>query len=739
MKPIFLVLAFLWSVPCWAQNFTSPGAPITPLSFVPAEQPKRRTSFALPTISLLSPATEPKAKNSVRLVERLAAVRSAKQIELSDATLRAMLMFQPPTDILVHGGGNIQTAINSAVGGDTITLDVTSFTISASLNLPSHSGASYVTIRGAEDASIPSPALIRQPMASGVTVHMPVISTTNTNSDPVFSATTGGYWQIQGVMITDNATLPNGQAGFIYVSLTGGSHFLFDRVVIKPKNDPLTVAPYNTNARWAFRANATDITLQNSDLIGFYGTYPGCPGGAGCTTGNNNQDGGGILSDIGPGNPLVIQRNYVEAWFDHVLLGGTDPPATGTQTVSAGSTTTATVSATTGLTTGMAFALKMNWDTNYCKDDNTHPCWGNSVVSTIVGNNLTFPALVCNTSGGGARVACGNSVITGGSSEARWQGQTVSNVTIQQNHMVTPYTYSVWSLANSGQHPKAYIETKIVSTMLYDGNYLGGADRDGNLSFPNTMGTTSYNQSGGSPWTGVLNATYSNNWINSFNVAFFDPCADPYYINTPCVNLVVRNNLATNPDNCVGSPCSGSATSGVTNNWLEGKGGINISITHNSVLTGYPSAYIGAGTIKSQLADANYYSQPALTFRDNLWGFGAGMVCNDHQPSDCWPSYVEDHNLMALNVNPPDNNPATQFPSATSHTAANWAAVLFTNTCASVLTDCKLQAGSPGHNAASDGTDIGVNITTLAAALGSTSPSSSAKGGMTIKGGVTIH
>lgn len=611
---------------------------------------------------------------------------------------------------------SIQTAVNACVGGDTVMLKLETHTITGSITLPAHSGASYATIKGPEDSLIPAPALIRQPMGAGVTAHMPVISTTNTNSDPVFAATTGGFWKVSGVMITDNATLPNGQGGFIYVSLSGGSNYLFDRCVIKPKGYPVQeVNNYNTNARWAFRSNATNVTLQDSDLLGFYGTYPG---GA---VGSGNQDGGGILSDIGPG-PLTVQRCYIEPFFDGVLLGGTDPPASPIQTVSGSPTlTTATVSSTAGLSTGMTFAVEMVWDVNFCKDDNTHPCWGNSVVSGIAGNNLTFPPLICNTAGGGARVACTQAVKTPG--QAIWSGQTVSSTIIQQNHFYTPLAYSIWLRANNTNHPKAIIETKICNGLLFDGNYMDG--------FPNTFGTTSYNQSGGSPWTGVLNATFSNNWISSFNVGTFDPLADPYYINTPGTNLIITNNLMTGPDN-------GGALSGVTNNWLEGKGGVNISITHNTVLTGYPTAYVG-GTVKSQLANPTYYGQPALTFKDNLWGFGDyGMVCDSATPQDCWPSYVENHNLLALNVNPPNSNPATQFPNST--TAASWAAVLFTGATATTVTDWRLQTGSPGHHAASDGSDIGVNITTLMTALGITTtvPTAAVAGKIAMAGKVTI-
>lgn len=620
---------------------------------------------------------------------------------------------------------SIQNAVDAAVGGDVIILKVETHTISATINLPSHSGASYVTIKGQSDASIPAPTLIRQPMASGVTALMPVIATTNTNSDPVFdTASNSAYWRINGCIITDNATIPDGQAGFVYVNLDAGSHYIIDRCVVKPKNYPITVAPYNTNARWGIRANATDVTIQDSDILGMYGLLPGGTAGAGAVDGN------GVVCDLGPGNPLNVKRNYIEAWFDHIFLGGTDPPASSTQTLSGTPTlTTATVNSTIGLSVGMIIALQLPWSTDYCKSASNVDCWGNAKVTNISGNNLTFTPLIGVQNGNfhpshnDTRVLIPSGAEPLVPGKAIWAGQTVVDPTIQQNHFHTPVAFSTWQLANNGNHPKAVIETKICQNLLFDGNYMTG--------FPNTFGTTSYNQNGGSPWTGIIGATFSNNWNTSFNVGFFIPLADPYYLNTEGRNVVFTNNLCTGPDN-------GGALSSVTLNWIEAKGGLDWTATHNTVLTGYPTSYVG-GTVKSQVMPSLYYNQPTIVLRNNIWGYGDyGLVCDAATPNDCWPSYTEDHNLMALNVNPPNSNPATQLPNST--TAASWAAVLFTGSSATTLNDWKLQAGSPGHNAASDGTDIGVNISTLMTALGATtSTAPSALTGLTkLLGKVTI-
>ena len=170
---------------------------------------------------------------------------------------------------------------------------------------------------------------------------------------------------------------------------------------------------------------------------------------------------------------------------------------------------------------------------------------------------------------------------------------------------------------------------------------------------------------------------------------------DSYYLSANGGNLNFSNNLFTSPDN-------GGALTGESVRFISGSNGVApINITHNTVLNGYPFNY-NANVVIWNSNGATWYPEPTgVIFRDNNVGFGNyGFFCGDPGGvmSTCWPSYAEDHNLFALNVNPPNTSLSSQFPNATDRVAASWAAALFVGTCdkSNVITNCALQSRFTG-------------------------------------------
>jgi hypothetical protein len=138
-----------------------------------------------------------------------------------------------------------------------------------------------------------------------------------------------------------------------------------------------------------------------------------------------------------------------------------------------------------------------------------------------------------------------------------------------------------------------------------------------------------------------------------------------------------------------------------------------------------------------------------VTWKDNIFGYGLyGTQCknvatglsNNTMSPNCWNPFAESNNMVVLNENPPNitgtvqstafgstsdiivNSWTNESPGATySGAGANAVRMQNPNShdyrlCAAAGGNCV--GASAGHNAASDGTDIGVNYTTLIKALG---------------------
>lgn len=208
-----------------------------------------------------------------------------------------------PTDIIVNGGGNLQAAINSAVGGDTITVQAGAEFLGG-FNLPNKAGSTYITIRSSALGSLPEG--IRVSPASAV--FMPRIRTNIPNTPAFATQVSSHHFRFQGLEIA-TTTGVSSDGGIVRLgsnpketSLSQITHdFDFDRCYVHGQPPQ--------NVQQGFVINAQDATVQNSYVsdIHYIGT-----------------DSQAILSYNSPGGIHII-NNYLEGAAENVLIGGADP------------------------------------------------------------------------------------------------------------------------------------------------------------------------------------------------------------------------------------------------------------------------------------------------------------------------------------------------------------------------------------------------------------------------------
>lgn len=602
----------------------------------------------------------------------------------------------------------IQSTINSAARGDTITFDAAAtFDLPVGLSLPVKSGtndgtdANSVILRSSALASLVAGTRVSPANASS----MAKLNTTDTS--PVFTAASGaGGYKILGFEITNTKASPpnNYVVNYMLDFSVMGSYITVDRCLVHPQETPSS-PPYYSTGRFAFAANGDYFSFTNNYIHSFYGLPYGASAGA------TAWDATGFSIDQSAAGGL-IDNNYVESWFNGMQVGGSDNVPSLVATVSASpapTLTSARLSSVTGLAVNMPIALEIAYGAGYCKRPNTYTCWGNGIVQSISGNDITFTSLIgVDNAGGGSRTSVpgGTAVITPG--QAIWQGATVKGLTITRNHFHHPTAFTGWQFTNNGNHPKGFIELKKLEDGLIEGNLCDG--------YPSTIAFNGINQSGGCPWVKFSNVTVRHNWLKEFNFAFFSSLTDGYYYTTNGSNISFINNLATGPD------LSGVKTGGIPAFIQSGKGGANVTYQHNTIDVGddYTTHW---GTWDAP--GSGYVSQVGLgyIFKDNIIGsgnYGCGCAVAPNNSTACWPDRVEDQNLFVLNVNPPSTDPISNDGFSNSLTAANYAAVLWVNRGGSAAADWQLQSGSAGHSTATDGSDIGVNISAMVAAMSPT-------------------
>tara|TARA_R110000868_G_scaffold136724_4_gene349769 strand:- start:163 stop:1908 length:1746 start_codon:yes stop_codon:yes gene_type:complete len=200
--------------------------------------------------------------------------------------------------IVVNSGGNLQAALNSAVGGDTILLDA-SATYQGAFSLPIHSGASYVDIT--TNTTIPA-AGVRVSPASAATfakLQPPV------GGSPSIATVAGAnYWRFIGIEFLPTPSSLNdiialGDGSSAQTSLSQVPEFLvLDRCYIHGDATNGQKRGISLNCG---TAEIKNCYISNIKRVG--------------------QDTQAICGWNGPG-PWLIDNNYLEAAGENFLVGG---------------------------------------------------------------------------------------------------------------------------------------------------------------------------------------------------------------------------------------------------------------------------------------------------------------------------------------------------------------------------------------------------------------------------------
>jgi len=277
-----------------------------------------------------------------------------------------------------------------------------------------------------------------------------------------------------------------------------------------------------------------------------------------------------------------------------------------------------------------------------------------------------------------------------------------SNITIRRNLITKPLAWmsQSWVVKN-------LMEFKNAANVLVDGNIIENNWAAGQQGYAILF--TPRNQSGTAPWSVVRNITIQHNIIRHVAAVFNISGYDDLHPSEQTRDIVIRNNLIYDVSKAYAIP------NHPANGWfgIIGAGPRDITIDHNTVDNdgtiiisfgkGYsPTGYQIAGmTITNNL------------FRRNKYGiFGADSSEGSAALAMYTPNVFFQRNAIG-------GAPAQLYPTGNDFpTLAQW----FADFVAVASADYRLTSTSLSNNAATDGTDIGVNFTILNAMVGSAPP-----------------
>jgi len=637
----------------------------------------------------------------------------------------------------VPDGGQIQSAIEAAQCGDTIELKAGA-TFDGSFTLPNKNctSATPITIRSSAVASLPNGRV-----SPADAVNMARIRTTG-NWAAMSTAPNAGYWIVDGIEFTDNITNSSVTSYLLDFGETtapnGPNHITVQRCYLHPKEIGNTTA-WERHVRAAIQYEGSYLVFRQNYAAGFEGYDPG----------TTTADTWRVLLSVGGPGPLTITDNYMEAWYSAIFTGGGDTNPTNTATVISGSTTSATLSNTTGIVPGMVLRLALTGTglfsgatltrisgTAITGTGNTSVAgrsveitntvtgttYYNGILKAISGDSYTItnpqsaPAGIYNYKVYWAvkvNSVSGTSVnydpwgpdgllqapsVPGQAAWAVGDGGTVHDITIQQNTFSINPTFAHQYLLATNNSPKGYWEMKSANRVLIDGNRFTG--------YASGLFMPSYNQQGGAPWIKNSDITISNNWyeptyLGDGAVVFASiQVKDPYHSNTIGSRFHFYNNVAKN-----------------VKSFIQAADGDDWQVYHNTVIN------TAAGpTFSSFITTVEPLS--SLIIRDNIAANQThGLLClyGDGASSTCWPSKTASNNAVVDNNNVGLNGNWWGANSILAPVFTTFDDVGFMDQAHG---NYRLSSSSAYFRAASDRTDVGVNVDTLNSAMsGSAGPS----------------
>lgn len=575
--------------------------------------------------------------------------------------------------IEVGAGGDFQAALNSARCGDTIVLQAgATFQGRGDKGFvfPAKDCNEYITVTTSASGSLPL-GRVEMSHAAAMPKILPPSFGGTTYAAMTFPAKSK-FWKVVGVEVT---TLPGQPYASVLIDVgpyvpwrEAPSDLIFDRVYVHSLEDGTNTA--EATSRIGFNVFARRLILKNSRVA-----FP-----AGYEKGTRSVDNQyAFLSIAGPG-PIAIDNCFLSAWFNILFTGGASLPTENRATVSPGATLSqATLSNVNNLHVGDLIALRQS--DNY---------YGATKVTAINGNAVSYTPYSTTWGQGGSPLNA--PPISPG--DAQWNGHNPQGFTITHNTFYINPAIAQTIQAETGNLPKGYFEIKAMDGMLMEGNDFQG--------FPSVWAFTARNQTTphGAPsvWSTIRNVTMrSNRYLSKIPTNYRQitfQLEDNYATSTPGGNILLENNLVGN----VGKAA-------------DLAGGEGVTFRHNTFIANLGSSMIEniGNTVRN------------FVFKDNIAANNEYGIHCAYGGYSCFPGLFNGNMLgnviigLAMPERPTCGNP---YPPR-NYCAATFDRVVFVDAARG---NYGLAPASPYKGKASDGTDPGINMESLAAALAVQNP-----------------
>jgi hypothetical protein len=266
-----------------------------------------------------------------------------------------------------------------------------------------------------------------------------------------------------------------------------------------------------------------------------------------------------------------------------------------------------------------------------------------------------------------------------------------SDIEIRRNYLFKPLSWTAgihWSVKN-------LFELKNAQRVLIDGNILENNWADAQNGYGVLF--TPRNQDGAAPWSVVRDVTFTNNIVRHSGGGVNAMGSDYLRPSQPTQRILIQNNLF---DDISNNTWNGTGT------FLQvADGGSDIVVDHNTVLQ---SGNIITATYSSALVPASSFVFTNNIVSNNQYGvfgdYGVGIGTTAISAYFPGSSFARNAIVGGLASNFPDNN---YFPSSL-------AAVGFVDRANH---NYALAPGTPYVRAGTDGKDVGVDFTAMAAAM----------------------
>lgn len=315
-------------------------------------------------------------------------------------------------------------------------------------------------------------------------------------------------------------------------------------------------------------------------------------------------------------------------------------------------------------------------------------------TQAIAGWNGPGPYLIQNN-----YIEAAGEIILFGGSDPHILNLVPSNITIRQNTITRPMAWRTlsWTVKN-------IIELKNAQKVTIEGNTIENHWAAGQQGWAIVF--TPRNQSNTAPWSVVRNITFQNNIVRHVSGVFNISGYDDLSTSAQAKNIVIRNNLMYDVSKTYDTP-NNPAPGRLA---VIGNGPADITFDHNTVDNDGSSTIMLYGGSAPTGTSIYGFELTNNLLRANTYGvFGADVGSGTAAFSKYTPGAVVLGNTFAgasSKVYPAGN----QFPSLTQ-----W----FAGLVSPATGDYRLVSTNPANNAATDGTDIGVDFAALNAALSS--------------------